>query len=144
MSKYANGMFQLTNPSKYVGKKDPHYRSSWEHAVMRMLDNNPSILQWANESIHINYRNPFTGKQTIYVPDFFVMYTDANQAKHAELWEVKPKKETTLENARSPRDKATAVLNMAKWQAARTWCSAHNLQFRILTEEQIFHQGVSK
>jgi hypothetical protein len=83
MSKYANGYYQLENPGKYVGKGQPHYRSSWEHSVMRMCDANPSILKWANESIHINYRNPFTNKNTIYVPDFFVLYMDANNKQHA-------------------------------------------------------------
>jgi len=144
MSKYANGFYQLTNPDKYVGKNTPHFRSSWENAVMRMCDNNPSILQWANEAIRINYRNPFTGKMTIYVPDFFVTYVDANGRKHAEVWEIKPTKETTLESARSARDKAAAVLNMAKWQAAQAWCKANNLSFRIITERDLFHQGATK
>ena len=144
MSKYANGFFQMINPGKYVGKKQPHYRSSWEHSVMRMCDNNPAILQWANEAIHINYRNPFTGKNTIYVPDFFVMYQDANNTQHAELWEIKPSKETTLENAKSVRDKAAAVLNMAKWQAAQAYCKANNIRFRIITENDLFHQGRAK
>jgi hypothetical protein len=142
--KYANGQFQMLNPKKYVGKKPPYYRSSWEHAVMRMCDNNASILNWASESIHINYRNPFTGKPTIYVPDFFVTFVDANQKTHAEMWEVKPAKETTLEAARSQRDKAAAILNMAKWQAARAFCASHNIQFRIITEHDLFHQGISK
>ena len=56
MSKYANGLYQILNPEKYVGKGTPKYRSSWEHAAMRMLDNNPAILKWASESIHINYK----------------------------------------------------------------------------------------
>jgi len=77
MSKYAQGKYQLLNPAKYVGNKSPTYRSSWEFAVMSMCDNNPSILQWASEAIHINYRNPFTNRNTIYVPDFFVMFVDA-------------------------------------------------------------------
>lgn len=144
MSKYANGEFQMLNPNKYVGKKRPHYRSSWEHAVMRMCDNNPAILNWANEAIHINYRNPFTGKNTIYVPDFFVTFIDATQRTHAELWEIKPAKETTLEAARSQRDKAAAILNMAKWQAARQYCANQNIKFRILTENDLFHQGRAK
>jgi len=144
MSKYANGFFQLKNPEKYVGKKAPHYRSSWEHSVMVMCDNNPAILNWANEAIHINYRNPFTGKNTIYVPDFFVTFVDANGSQHGELWEIKPSKETTLENARSTRDKAAAILNMAKWQAAGAWCKANNVKFRIITENDLFHQGRAK
>lgn len=145
MSKYANGFFQLQNPAKYVGKNIPHYRSSWEQVVMRMCDTNPSILQWANEAIHINYRNPFTGKNTIYVPDFFVTYIDAKMQTHGEVWEIKPQKETTLEAAgNSKRAQAAAILNMAKWQAARTFCKSQGLNFRIITENDLFRQGSTK
>jgi hypothetical protein len=141
MAKYAQGKYQILNPEKYVGNKSPTYRSSWEFAVMSMCDNNPSILQWANEAIHINYRNPFTNRNTIYVPDFFVMFIDANGSTHGEIWEIKPSKETSLEEAgRSPRAQAAAVLNMAKWQAARAYCQAQNLKFRIITERDLFHQ----
>jgi hypothetical protein len=145
MSKYANGFFQLKNPEKYVGKKQPHYRSSWEHTVMRMCDNNPSILQWANEAIHINYRNPFTGKNTIYVPDFFVTFIDASSKTHAEIWEIKPSKETSLQEAgNSKRAQAAAILNMAKWQAANAYCRANGINFRIITERDLFAQGAGK
>ena len=79
--KYANGFYQLKNPDKYVGKKDPHFRSSWEHVFMRFCDENPAILQWANEAIHIPYKNPFTNRNTIYVPDFLIIYNDKNGNK---------------------------------------------------------------
>jgi len=145
MSKFANGFFQVKNPEKYVGKGNPKYRSSWEFAVMTMCDNNPAILQWASEAIRVNYRNPFTNKQTIYVPDFFVMYQDANGATHGEIWEVKPQRETTLEAAgRSKHAQAAAILNMAKWQACRAYCAANKLHFRILTENELFHMGAKK
>jgi TnsA endonuclease N terminal len=142
MSKYANGFYQMLNPEKYVGKKTPHYRSSWEHAVMRMCDNNPAILQWANEAIHVNYRNPFTGKNTIYVPDFFVTFVDATGQTHGEIWEIKPAKETSLKEAgNSRRAQAAAILNMSKWQACQQFCKANGLAFRILTERDLFWQG---
>ena len=141
MAKYANGFYQLLNPQKYVGKKTPHYRSGWEHTFMRFCDNNPSILQWASESIHINYTNPFTNKPTIYVPDFFIVYVDKTGAKRAELIEIKPSTQATLEYAKSTRDQAAAVLNMYKWQAAQAWCKAQGIAFRVVTENDIFHQG---
>ena len=141
MSKYAQGKFQLQNPDKYVGNKTPTYRSSWEFVFMQFCDNNPSIVNWASEAVHINYRNPLTGKNTIYVPDFLITYVDASGAQKAEIVEVKPKKETTLEGARNVRDQASAILNMAKWEAARAWCRAHNLKFRVITEQDIFHMG---
>ena len=143
MSKYANGQFQPKNPEKYVGKKTPTYRSSWEHVFMTFCDNNPAIIQWASEPFMVPYRNPFTGKNTIYVPDFLIIYVDRSDAKHAEVIEIKPRKEISMENARSARDQAAAVLNAAKWAAARAWCAQQGLKFRIVTEEDIF-AGVKK
>jgi hypothetical protein len=144
MSKYSQGKFQIQNPDKYVGNKTPTYRSSWEFVFMQFCDNNPSIINWASEAVRINYRNPLTGKNTIYVPDFLITYQDANGAQRAELVEVKPKKETTLEGAKNIRDQASAILNLAKWEAARAWCRAHGMTFRVVTEDMIFHQGRSK
>lgn len=141
MSKYAQGKFQLINPAKYVGNKQPTYRSSWEYVFMQFCDQNPNVLQWASEAVRINYKNPLTGKNTIYVPDFLITYGDATGKQHAEVVEVKPKKETTLEGAKNIRDQASAILNMAKWEAARAWCKAHGLTFRVVTEDMIFHQG---
>jgi hypothetical protein len=144
MSKYAQGKFQLVNPQKYVGNKTPTYRSSWEFVFMQFCDNNPSVLQWASEAVRINYKNPLTGKNTIYVPDFLITYQDAGGAQRAEVIEVKPLKETTLEGAKNVRDQASAILNMAKWEAARAWCRAHGLNFRVITEQDIFHMGRTK
>jgi hypothetical protein len=144
MSKYSQGKFQIQNPDKYVGNKTPTYRSSWEFVFMQFCDNNPSIINWASEAVRINYRNPLTGKNTIYVPDFLITYQDAGGSQRAELVEVKPKKETTLEGAKNIRDQASAILNMAKWEAARAWCRAHGMTFRVVTEDMIFHQGRSK
>lgn len=142
MSKYIQGKFQIKNPAKYAGNKPPTYRSSWELVFMNFCDNNPSIIQWASEAIHINYRNPLTNKSTIYVPDFLIVYVDGKGQQHAEVIEVKPSKETSLQEAgKSPRAQAAAILNMAKWEAARIWCKSQGLTFRVITENEIFHQG---
>ena len=139
MGKYAQGKFQVQNPNKYVGKGEPTYRSSWEFAFMQFCDNNPAVVQWASEAIHVNYRNPFTGKNTIYVPDFLIIYIDKNGKRHGEVVEIKPTKETTMEAAKSQRDKAAVALNMFKWEAARKFCAAQGLRFRIVNEQDIFH-----
>lgn len=139
MSKYSQGKYQIQNPEKYVGKKIPTYRSSWEFIFMRFCDNNPSVIQWASEAIHINYRNPFTNKNTIYVPDFLIVYLDKNGQKHGEVIEVKPLKETSLKEAKTIRDKAMVALNQYKWAAASKWCRAQGLKFRVVNEQDIFH-----
>lgn len=138
MAKYANGKFTVKHPEKYIGKRVPTYRSSWEFAFMNFCDNNPAVTQWASEGIKIPYFNPVLGKQTIYVPDFIIVYQDANKRQHTEIVEIKPLAETTMESARSPKDKLSVAINMAKWAAADAWCKANNMRFRVVTEYDIF------
>ena len=138
MSKYAQGKYTIKNPEKYIGKKAPTYRSSWEFTFCSFCDNNPAVLNWASEAIQIPYFNPVSGKQTIYVPDFLIVYTDAKQNKHTELIEIKPSKEVTMETAKSYRDKLMVAINMAKWAAADSWAKANNIRFRVVTEYDIF------
>jgi hypothetical protein len=140
--RWAQGKFNLKNPDKYLGNKTPLYRSSWEFTFMKMCDENPAILKWASESIKIPYRNPFTGKYTIYVPDFFIHYVDAKNNQHTELIEVKPLNQTSLREAKkNTNNQAHAVLNNAKWEAARSWCKQNGVTFRIISEKDMFHQG---
>lgn len=141
MGNWANGIYELKNPEKYAGLKKPRYRSSWEHAFMRFADNHPSIIQWASEAVQIPYKNPLTGKQTIYVPDFLIVYQDKKGQKIAEVIEIKPNIQTKLTEKTSYRDKLSIAVNMAKWQAAAKWCRLKGLQFRVVNEDQIFHSG---
>jgi len=141
MAKYAQGKYNLKNPEKYMANRTPTYRSSWEFAFMRFCDEHPSVEKWASEAIKIPYRNPFTGKQTIYVPDFFIVYTDANSKKHVELIEVKPFNQTVQEKATSKNNRAHYLLNQAKWSAANAYCKQNKIRFRVVTENDIFHTG---
>ena len=141
MSKFANGFYQVSNPDKYVGKKSPHFRSSWEHSFMQFCDTNPAIQKWASEAISIPYRDPLTNRNTIYVPDFFIQYRTRGNTTRAEIIEIKPKKQSIIESKMNSRDRAVVVINLAKWQAANQWCKRAGLAFRVLTEDQIFHQG---
>lgn len=138
MTKFHQGYFIPKNPKKLVGNAQPFARSGWEFSVMTLLDNHPNVINWASESIKIPYRNPLTGKQTVYIPDFFILYQDKNGKQRAELIEVKPKKETFLEHARNKKDKMALVLNMAKWKACLEFCHKNHITFRVLNEDQIF------
>lgn len=144
MAKYAQGYYTIKNKAKYIGNGSPIYRSSWEFAFMHFCDNDPAVLQWASEAIKIPYRNPFTGKNTVYIPDFLIVYIDANNTKHAEIIEVKPVNETTMEAARTMKDKAYVILNMAKWEAARNFAKMNNMKFKIISDNDIFHKGSKK
>ena len=129
MPKFAQGRFEMKNPSKYVGKGKPLARSSWEFVFMRMLDEHPGVQNWASESVQIPYRDPLTGRHTIYVPDFFIVYSDKNGKTLRERV------------GKSRYNQEQYVKNLAKWEAAVAWCKQQNIRFRVINEEDIFHQG---
>lgn len=141
MAKWAQGFYDIQNPAKYVGNRQPRYRSGWEHSFMRFLDSNEHILQWASEAIKIPYRHPLTGKQTIYVPDFLITYRTRDNLVKAEVIEIKPRGQSVItENTRS-RDRAVVAINYAKWDSAQKWCKRQGLSFRVITEDDMFHNG---
>jgi hypothetical protein len=138
MGKFKQGAFTPRNPDKCMNKSAPRYRSSWELVFMQMCDNHPHIVQWGSEVVKIPYVNPLTGKGTVYVPDFIIVYLDKNGKNHAELIEVKPKAQTMAEHAKSKKDMLHAAVNKAKWLAAYAWSQKKGLKFRIITEDEIF------
>jgi len=143
--KFAQSRFVMKNPAKYVGTKTPLARSSWEYVFMRTLDEHEGVEQWASESIQIPYRDPLTGKYTIYVPDFFIVYLDKDTKKHAELIEVKPSNQTFREKlGKSRYNQEQYIRNLAKWEAANAWCRQKGIRFRVLNESDIFHQGIKR
>ena len=144
MSKYAQGKFTVKNPEKYLGNQQPTYRSGWEWRFMEFCDSNPSVIRWASEPLRIPYFNPVTNKKTNYVPDFLIEYIDKDQRTHVEMIEIKPSKERILERAKSQRDKLMWVINQAKWGAAQAFCQQRGIIFRVISEDNIFHNGRAK
>lgn len=132
------GEFVPKNPGKYKGTIPIIYRSSWELTAMRKFDAHPDVIAWASESIKIPYRNPLTGKGSIYVPDFLVVFEDKNGKRRQELVEVKPRSQTILSEAKSKYDKMSLAINVAKWKAAASWCRRHGLVFRVINENNIY------
>jgi hypothetical protein len=141
MSKWAQGPYTVTNPAKYVGRGTPRYRSGWEHAFMRFCDTNENIVQWASESINIPYQHPLTGKQTIYVPDFLVVYRTKNNTVKAEVIEIKPSGQSAITENQNSKERAIVAINYAKWAAAQKWCQRQGLTFRVITEKDMFANG---
>lgn len=141
MSKWAQGIYEILNAGKYVGKRRPRYRSGWEHSFMRFCDTNDNVLQWASESISIPYRHPLTGKMTNYVPDFLITYRTRNNTVRAELIEIKPKKQSVIESKMTSRDRAVVAINYAKWDSAVKWARRNGMTFRVITEDDMFNNG---
>ena len=138
MRQTLKGTYTINNPEKYIGTHPPYYRSSWELTFMRKCDEHPSILEWASEPIKIPYYNSIKNKHTVYVPDFLIIYIDADKNKIGELIEIKPMKQTVMEKAKTKYDKIQVELNTLKWQAAVEYAEQNGLKFRVMTEEQLY------
>jgi hypothetical protein len=142
MGKWAQGIYTPKNPQKYIGNHQPKYRSGWELTFMTFCDSNDSIIYWASESMRIPYKHPLTGKPTIYVPDFFVVYQNRFGKQVAEVVEIKPKKQSIIESkVANAKDRMVVAINHAKWAAAMAYCKSQGLTFRVITEDDIFYNG---
>jgi len=154
------GTFIPKNPQKYLGTnvRGIQFRSSWERTMMMVLDSHPSVLGWMSESLPtrtlhesgIAYRNPFTGRQTLYIPDFFVVYLDRLGKQHTEVIEIKPSDEVPPmfggpKVRVSKLKEARRIINTAKFIAAVEHCVKHGWFFRVATEKDMFaHRGFAK
>jgi hypothetical protein len=141
MSRWAQGNYVIINREKYAGNGTPRYRSGWELSFMKFCDTNDHVLQWASESIAIPYRHPITGKMTQYIPDFLITYRNRDNTMRAELIEIKPKSQSVIESKMNSRDRAVVAINYAKWDAATRWARKNGLTFRVITENDMFHNG---
>lgn len=135
---FSTGIFLPKHPEKYIGTKNPTWRSSWENTVMRKFDEHPDIKYWGSEIYEIPYQDPTTLKWRKYIPDFYVVYVDRDGNEHKDLMEIKPKCQTYEDMAKTKRDKDAIKLNQAKWEAAKHWCKLNGVGFKILTEEDIY------
>lgn len=142
MANWSQGIYTVKNIEKYIGNKPPKYRSSWELAFMRFCDNHPAVVKWASEAIQIPYKNPLTGRQSIYVPDMFVQFRDREGKFRSELIEIKPLSQMLLESGKkiSERDRLAIAINHAKWKSAAQFCRFKNMTFRVVSEKDLFKQ----
>ena len=142
-SKYKQGKYKLTKPSKYRG--DPHnvvYRSSWEFKFMLFCESSVHVTEWGSEEIKIPYIRPDDGRVHRYVPDF---YMKMNNEKY--IIEVKPERETkepVLKKKNDPKSKRNYLrevqkylINRAKWAAADDFSKDRGLIFKIITEREL-------
>jgi hypothetical protein len=145
MAKYAQGIYTPKHPEKYIGNHQPKYRSGWELTFMTFCDTNKNVLYWASEALRIPYKHPLTGKPTIYIPDFFVVYQNKHGQKIAEVVEIKPKKQSIIESKVSnAKDRIVVAINHAKWASAMGYCKAQGYTFRVITEDDLFYNGRNK
>lgn len=136
-TKQAQGVYKPINPGKCKSATNI-YRSSWERDVMLSLDLSPAVLNWASEPFSIRYVSPLDHKVKQYFPDFYVEYVDAEGKIRAQLIEVKPYKQCHMELAKSKKDKLTVLINQAKWSFAMDYCNKNGIEFKIITERNLY------
>jgi hypothetical protein len=96
-------------------------RSSWERAYFKYLDENPEVIAYYVEYAKVPYvSNKGTGKVRNYIPDLIIEYADRK-----EMVEIKPVKQLNK------------LVNIKKFDAARTWCATLGMTFRIVTEIEL-------
>jgi len=145
-SKYYQGRFHPKNPQKYQGDvKNIIYRSSWELRFMKWCDTNDNILEYSSEEFFIPYFDPTTKKVRRYFPDFFVKYISSTGEIKKVVVEIKPLRETKEPTISKNKRKKTIlnetltyVKNQAKWKAAQEFCKDHLMEFKIITENELF------
>ncbi len=135
----ARGRFIPKNPAKYVGNHtNILWRSSWELAFFKWLDQNPAILRWGSEELYIPYLSPLDGKIHRYFPDIVVLYKHKDGGLRKEIVEIKPYKETVETPKMTPRDAQALIVNRAKWKAAAEFAQQQGATFRVITERTMF------
>ena len=118
---------------KYVGKRKPTFRSSWELAFASTIDRSLAVRGWASEPFSIPYYNPIKKRQSIYWPDFVIEYTNG----FVMIVEIKPMKEAVLGKNSSLYDRAMLLQNAAKWQAISAFAKSRGFGFRVYTERDL-------
>lgn len=133
--------FNPKNISKYVGDASKiNCRSLWERNVCKFCDDNINIKKWTFEEIAIPYLSPLDQKIHNYFPDFLIEF-EQNGKLNTWMLEVKPKKQTFLKENASKKEKITWIINQAKWKAAQAYCQKHGMEFKVITEKEIFSNG---
>ena len=138
------GRYNPVNPKKYKGNsQNIIYRSLWERKFMVYCDTNDKVLEWGSEEIIIPYISPWDGKKHRYFPDFYIKVKQSSGNIKKFIIEVKPKKQTRppkpveRKTKRWIKEVRTFGINEAKWKHASKWCKDNDMEFKILTEEEL-------
>ena len=138
------GRYIPSNPKKYKGYPSRIiYRSLWERKLMVYCDRNEKVLEWGSEEIIIPYISPWDSKVHRYFPDFYIKVKQSNGNLKKFIIEVKPKKQTRppkpveRKTKRWIKEVRTFGINEAKWKHATKWCEDNDMEFKILTEEEL-------
>jgi len=147
---FDKGEYIVENRSKYIGDKNPAYKSSFEKRFCYFMDHNPKILKWAYEPFEIKYLNIVDKRIHRYFPDFYFEEIDNNQKHRKFLIEVKPSDQTIppkqpkIRNSKAYKrymyEAYEFAKNQCKWAAAKKFCQEKGIEFQIITEKSLFNR----
>ena len=109
---------------KCLHTKLAKYRSSYELAFIGILEKSPKVLHWDYEYYHIMYM--YRGRKHCYIVDFNVELANGMKL----LIEIKPR--CFYDRAMLRHD-----MNWHKWNAATSFCTKHNMKFKVIDEVSI-------
>ena len=143
------GEYVVKNKEKYIGGSNPKYRSSWEARFCYFLDHNDSVIKWGYECLEIEYFSVIDKKIHRYYPDFYVEINKNEQIKKYVV-EVKPANQTVppkqpkINNKKAYKryiyEAHQFVRNQCKWEAAKDYCNKKEMEFKVITENEIFNK----
>jgi len=145
MAESNKSIYKPSYPQKYKGNPNNIIcRSSWERHFCRWCDLNENILEWGSEEFYIPYISPVDNRVHKYFPDFIVKVKESSGQVKTYVIEVKPKKQTRPPKQPKRQTKSylyeckTYSVNQAKWKAAKEFCDDRRIEFKIITEEELF------
>ena len=145
MAESIKSKYKPSYPQKYKG--DPNNiicRSSWERKFCRWCDLSENVIFWGSEEFCIPYISPVDNRVHRYFPDFIIKLKEQSGKIKTYVIEVKPKRQTVPPKQKSRVTKSflyeakTYAVNQAKWKAAEEWCKDRMLEFKVITEDELF------
>ena len=111
---------------------------------MVYCDGSDSIVEWGSEEVIIPYVSPWDGRIHRYFPDFYIKVRQHDGKLKKYIIEIKPKRYCSPPDS-SPKRKTKRWfsevknwgVNKAKWKSANSWCLDKDMEFKILTEDDL-------
>lgn len=148
-TEYTQGFYIPKNKSKYIGKNNPFFRSSYEKRIYFYCDFSKNVIEWNVESIAIPYLFEIDNKIHRYYPDVIAKIKTKTGIKKYII-EIKPYKQTILPDKPKNKNKKRQnrytyemirwIKNNNKWNATIQYCKKYGYEFKIITEKHIWKE----
>ena len=147
---WLQGTYNPINREKYIGVKNPIFRSSWEKRMFYYCDTNSNVLKWGSEIINVPYYFVLDQKTHKYYTDLYMEVRKKDGSIKKYVVEIKPSDQDYRNPPKPPKRKTTKSMknynnklitlkrNECKWKAAEEFCKKRGYEFIIITEKDLF------